>query len=159
MPPIRVSAALARAADKARNSGQVVRAYLLYAEAAARDPHNESYRENRNALKPLADLLSKAGVQSVPNRAELLASVTPESEQQPIDRLTAEERQKQSELQPPPKLDVTASRHDFHLRGEGKKIFDTVTQAYGVGLVFYSLCSSRSRMYSSTCRTSISKRP
>jgi general secretion pathway protein D len=129
-------AALARAADKARNSGQVVRAYLLYAEAAARDPRNESYRENRNALKPLADLLSKAGVQSVPNRAELLASVTPEGEQRPLDRLTAEEQQKQSELQPPPKLDVTASRHDFHLRGEGKKVFDTVTQAYGVGLVF-----------------------
>jgi hypothetical protein len=37
--------ALARAASKAQNSGQVVRAYLLYAEAAARDPHNESYRE------------------------------------------------------------------------------------------------------------------
>lgn len=129
-------AALARAANKARNSGQVVRAYLLYAEAAARDPHNESYRENRNALKPLADLLSKAGVQSVPNRAELLASVTPEDEQQPLEQLTAEEQQKQSELQPPPKLDVTASRRDFHLRGEEKKVFDTVTKAYGVGLVF-----------------------
>jgi general secretion pathway protein D len=130
------AAALARAASKAQNSGQVVRAYLLYAEAAARDPHSESYRESRNALKPLADLLSKAGVQSVPNRAELLASVTPEGQQQPLDRLTEEERQKQSELQPPPKLNAATGRHSFHIRGEEKKIFDTVTQAYGVGLVF-----------------------
>jgi len=129
-------AALARAASKAQNSGQVVRAYLLYAEAAARDPHNESYRNNRNALKPLADLLSKAGIQSEPNRAELLASVTPEEQQRPLDRLTAEERQKQRELQPPVKLDATDARHDFHLRGGEKSVFDTVARAYGVNLVF-----------------------
>ncbi len=129
-------AALARAASKAQNSGQVVRAYLLYAEAAARDPHNESYRNNRNALKPLAYLLSKAGIQSEPNRAELLASVTPEEQQRPLDRLTAEERQKQRELQPPVKLDVTDARHDFHLRGGEKSVFDTVARAYGVNLVF-----------------------
>lgn len=130
------AAALARAASKAQSSGQVVRAYLLYAEAAARDPRNESYRENRNALKPLADLLSKAGVQRAPDHAELMASVTPEDQQQPLNRLTPEERQEQRELQPPPKLAVTGARHDFHLRGEEKNIFDTVTKAYGVGLVF-----------------------
>ncbi len=59
-----VAAELARSAREAENSGQIVRAYLLYGEAASRDPQNTSYLENRNALASAAKLLTKAEVQT-----------------------------------------------------------------------------------------------
>jgi general secretion pathway protein D len=127
--------ALARAAEKARNSGQVVRAYLLYSEAAARDPKNETYRVNRDGLKPLAKLLTKSGVEQEPSRDELLASVPPEIDE-PLDELTAEDRLEMNKLQPPPKLAVTPARHSFHFRGNERALYEAVTSAYGVQVVF-----------------------
>ena len=83
--------ALAKEAKKAQNSGQLVRAYLLFAEASARDPKNESYRVNRDGLRPLAKLLSKAGLEKEPTRDELLASVPPDVDE-PVQDLDLLER-------------------------------------------------------------------
>ncbi len=127
---------LARAANKARNSGQLVRAYLLYAEAAARDPKNESYRVNRDGLKPLAKLLTKAGVEQEPNHEELLASVSPADMGEPLESLTAEDRLEMNKLQPPPKLIVSADRHTFHFRGSERSLFESIAGAYGVQVIF-----------------------
>ena len=57
-----VAARLARAAKKAQSSGQLVRAYMLYNEAAGRDPANPHYRVERDSLASAARLLSKADV-------------------------------------------------------------------------------------------------
>ncbi len=127
--------ALARAARKAQDHGQVVRAYLLYAEAAARDPNNESYRRNREALKPLANLLSKAKIEEEPSRADLLASVSDDSEQ-PLEPLEPAERNKDRDLQPPPKLQFSEEIHDFHLRNNERSVIETVARAYQVEVVF-----------------------
>src|SRR5947209_20522677 len=61
---------LAAQAKRAQNAGQVVRAYLLYTEAAARDPHNPWYAVQRDALKPLAKLLTESHVQTNTSIAE-----------------------------------------------------------------------------------------
>ena len=90
---------LARAANKAQSSGLLVRAYLLYAEAAARDPSNDKYRLNRESLKPLANLLSKAGVEKEPDTAELVKSVAEEDEP-PLTPIDADERQEIKKLLP-----------------------------------------------------------
>ena len=48
---------LAERARMARDEGEVVRAYLLYSEAARRDPAEPSYPASRDALAPTANLL------------------------------------------------------------------------------------------------------
>lgn len=137
--------ALAHAASKAQNSGQLVRAYLLYAEAAARDPNNESYRVNRDGLKPLAKLLSKAGVEKEPTHDELLAGVFPESEK-PIEPIGPEERQRIQELEPPPNLTLAPGTHDFHSRANERDLFNTVAGAYGLKVVFDPLFDPQPRV-------------
>jgi general secretion pathway protein D len=127
--------ALARAAAKAQNSGQLVRAYLLYAEAAARDPNNASYRMNRDALKPLANLLSKNGIEKEPSREELLSGVPPESEE-PLQPLDAEDLREVPKLQPPPSLIIAPGQHSFHSRANERDLFNTVASAYGFKVVF-----------------------
>lgn len=137
--------ALAHAASKAQNSGQLVRAYLLYAEAAARDPNNASYRMNRDGLKPLANLLTKNGVEKEPTREELLSGVPPESEE-PIPPLDWEDRQEIQKLQPPPKLITTPGQHSFHSRTNERDLFNTVAAAYGLKVVFDPLFDPQPRV-------------
>jgi type II secretory pathway component GspD/PulD (secretin) len=55
--PADIAARLAARAANARVAASTVRAYLLYKEAAALDPLNPRYRENRDELEPLAKLL------------------------------------------------------------------------------------------------------
>lgn len=126
--------ALARAANKARNSGQLVRAYLLYAEAAARDPKNESYRVNRDGLKPLANMLSKAGVEKEPAHDDLLASVSNENEE-PLPQIGPEERSEIRNMQPPVKLAANPGLHSFNIRGDERTLFNEVARAYGLSAV------------------------
>jgi general secretion pathway protein D len=137
--------ALARAASKAQNSGQVVRAYLLYAEAAARDPNNASYRMNRDGLKPLANMLSKAGIEKEPTHDELLNGVFPESEE-PLQPLGWEERQRIEQLQPPPRLTLPPGRHNFHSRANERDLFNAVAGAYGLKVVFDPLMDPQPRV-------------
>jgi general secretion pathway protein D len=127
--------ALARAAQKAQNAGQLVRAYMLYAEAAARDPKNEKYRVNRDGLKPLAQLLSKAGVEKEPSRDELLSSVSNDSEE-PLRELEPAERLEMAKLLPPPSIVLAAGRHSFHARADERTLYETIARAYGISVVF-----------------------
>ena len=129
------AAALAREARKAQNHGQVVRAYLLFAEAAARDPQSESYRRNRDSLRPLADLLSKSKIEAEPSRDELLASV-PDDANEPLENVDAEERQENAKLLPPPKLQFDPGKNDFHLHGDARTLLQTVARAYHVDVIF-----------------------
>jgi len=129
------AAALAREARKAQNHGQVVRAYLLFAEAAARDPQSENYRRNRDSLKPLADLLSKSKIEAEPTLEELLASV-PEESMQPLENVDAAERAHDAELQPPPKLQFAPGKLSFHLNGNARTLLETVARSYQVDVIF-----------------------
>src|ERR1700683_2265140 len=56
-------------AVKAERDGEIVKAYLLYAEAAAADPTNLQYWDRAQALRPAASL-----VDASPPRAEAVAS-------------------------------------------------------------------------------------
>jgi general secretion pathway protein D len=126
---------LASEAKRAQNSGQIVRAYLLYAETSARDPKNESYRANRDGLRPLAKLLSKAGIEKEPTHEELLASV-PLDVDEPVRDIDLLEKMRIDQLQPLPKLAVFPGFRDFHAHGDERGVFETVARAYGVKIVF-----------------------
>ncbi|MDQ2774223.1 MAG: hypothetical protein M3Y57_04735, partial [Acidobacteriota bacterium] len=59
-----IAARLAKQARQAEKSGRVVRAYLLYTEAAVRDPKNPAYAIHRGALAGRAKLLMQADVEN-----------------------------------------------------------------------------------------------
>ena len=108
---------------------------MLYAEAAARDPQNEKYRMNRDGLKPLAQLLSKAGIEKEPSREDLLASAADEAKE-PLQPLDLSERNAVEELLPPPKIVLAPGTHSFHARTDERALYEMVARAYGIAVVF-----------------------
>lgn len=132
-----VAARLAHEAHEARNSGQIVRAYLLYAEAVARDPQNPSYRADRDALAPAAKLLAKADVQTADISADVDAAEkqSPGAEP-PVEFATERDWERDPDLQPLPKLQPSASLATFDLQGDEKSLFEHVAAAYGIRPIF-----------------------
>lgn len=136
-----VAARLAREAHEAQLSDQLVRAYLLYAEAAARDPLNATYRANRDSLAPAVNLLTKAHV-DMPDvsadikAAEKEAAAEPAGAEPPVEFAQAGEWEREPDLQPIPHIQTTASTGSFHLQGDTKRLFEQVTAAYGVRALF-----------------------
>ena len=129
------AARLAQQARRARDAGQIVRAYLLYGEAAARDPQNSSYRANRDALEPAAKLLAKANVETAPDiAADIQAAERTRGNAEPPIEL-ASERVWESLLQPLPSIEVNTARHDFDIRGDEKAVLEQVSSAYGIRAV------------------------
>jgi len=133
-----VAARLAKEARQAQDSGQLVRAYMLYAEAAARDPKTPSYAVNREALAPLAKLLTKSSVQTADVAADIkkaeaqAAALEPEP---PLDRASPELLES-TLLRPPPHLQPDKSLHNFDIRLDQKDAISQVARTYGIEAVF-----------------------
>ncbi|MFL6350605.1 MAG: type II secretion system protein GspD [Bryobacteraceae bacterium] len=136
-----VAARLARAARKAQNSGQLVRAYLLFAEAAAREPRNPTYRADRDALAPTAQLLTKAHLETTNVSAEIKAAENAPDQRAPESAIEADFNtvlDQAKTLQPLPRLKPNSSVHDFDLRGDEKLLFQDVVRPYGIRAVWDS---------------------
>jgi general secretion pathway protein D len=132
-----VAARLAKEARQAQNAGRVVRAYMLFAEAAVRDPHNASYAANREALAPLAKLLSSQHVEDADISEDIKAAeANPGDEadsEAPLDPLPASGP---DDLQPPPHVILDNSLHSFDLRLDEKTAITQITEAYGIKAIF-----------------------
>src|SRR5260370_15874815 len=76
------AAQLFREAQKAEQVGQTVRAYLLYAQAAAKDPSNMTYWSHAQALRPIASM-AQPGVGPLAGVKAETPSVTPETGERP----------------------------------------------------------------------------
>lgn len=132
-----IAARLARQAHDAQASGQVVRAYLLYAAAAARDPQNPTYGPNRDALAAAAKLLTKADIQTADISHDMEAAQNPSpGTEPPLEFATLRDWQGDEKLQPLPHLLVDSSTRDFDLRGDEKTLFQAVTSAYGIRAIW-----------------------
>lgn len=130
-----VAARLAHEAGEARNAGQLVRAYLLYSEAAARDPQVDSYRENRDALAPLAKLLTSASVETAPDIKATIAAAESSTVEEPDPAIRWASPNDLTQLEPPPHLVANGTVHDFRLRGDTTKLYTEVTAPYGVHVI------------------------
>ncbi len=143
-----IAAELARQADKARSGGQIVRAYLLYSEAAARDSHNPTYAANRDALAPSAKLLSKADVQDADISADLRAieneSRNPEP---PVEIASQKSWEQQENLGPLPHLQFSSASASFDVRGDERTLFQQVTAAYGIRATFDPQLEPKSNLH------------
>ncbi|MBV9085738.1 MAG: hypothetical protein JOZ62_23945 [Acidobacteriaceae bacterium] len=144
-----VAARLAKEARQARNSGQLVRAYLLYAEAAARDPRSPTYRQNRDALAPAAKLLTESKVQNADISKDVKAaeSVPGSSDaESAMDIASAAALEPADNPQPPPALEFSDAMHSFDLRLDEKSMIAEVAQAYGVKAIFDPAFNSKPAM-------------
>ncbi len=124
---------LADRARSARDAGEVVRAYLLYNEAARRDPSEPSYPASRDALAPTANLLMKTQLEE-PVVAADIAAVEKE----------AAEADAAAHPPPPGTLELQRSlasfphvqpkdvKRDFDIKGDEIALFQQVVSAYGV---------------------------
>lgn len=128
---------IARAAKSAENKGQIVRAYMLYAAAAARDPQNPTYRANRDALEPAAKLLSKADIEEADITPDL-AEIERESDnpEPPIELAKKSDWERDENLQPLPKLQPSQPSGGFDIRGDEKSLFENVAKAFGLRAIF-----------------------
>ncbi len=132
-----VAERIARAAKQAEDGNQYVRAYLLYAAAAARDPENPTYRANRDALAPAAKLLSKAEIQNVDISKDLdqIEKESP-SPEPPLEFARRADWERDEDLQPIPKLQVRDTSGTFDIRGDEKSLFEDVGKVFGLRPIF-----------------------
>jgi hypothetical protein len=132
-----VAARLAAQARQAQNEGQLVRAYMLYAAAAARDSHTATYRLNRDMLAPIAQLLTKANVQST---EDISAEIKQAEDQSivagpPIVEVSAREWRLQ-QLKDVPHLQPSGEAADFNLRANTRTLFSQVASVFGITVLF-----------------------
>ncbi len=121
---------LFKRAKKAEKHGDLLRAYALYTQASFLDPKNSEYEGRSMALRGTA--LGDAKVTlpplaSIPNQLPPDVSGTNISE----DDLALMKR-----LVVPPDLKGAAGKRDFALKGTARQLFEQVTKAYGLDVVF-----------------------
>ena len=133
---------LFREAQKAEKEGQTVRAYLLYSQAAVKDPTNLLYWTKAQALRPLATMAhpeigaamgSKSDEEPTPEANKAAIDPTLEGTISEWDVLEA----KRHPL-PPPELKATPGTKDFNLKGDSKSLFEQVAGAFKLLVVFDS---------------------
>jgi general secretion pathway protein D len=131
-----VAQQLAARALKAQLSGETVRAYLLFSEAAKRDPRNPTYRAGRDSLATAAKLLRDNDIES----ADVSADIK-EAEQAadnpgppPLEPATAVDWSKH--LRSIPHLDADPGRQTFALRADEIGLFQKVASSYGLRVVW-----------------------
>ena len=117
-----------------------MRAYLLFGEAAARDPGNSHYVANREALAPAAKLMATMKVQDANVKDEVNQVKEQEnhrsSTEPPVELVSKETWEKDSELRPLPKVQPVEKAASFDLRGDERALFKAVTASFGLRVTF-----------------------
>lgn len=121
-----------REARKAERSGDVVRAYLLYAQAAAGDPGNRTYWAKSLALRTQAVL--KAKVQPAAIEAE--ESAEPEPADTVSAPITEKDLAEARRLLPPPEIEPARGVKDVRVSGNAQKQWEEMAKLFGLDTVF-----------------------
>lgn len=120
---------LFRQAQKAEHDGEVVKAYLLYAAAAAADPTNIDYWSRAQALRPAASLIDP----SPPKQPEFPSDKMDRTLFGTITEADLEDARKPL---PPPQLQAEPGRRDYDLKGDSKAIWEQAAAALHLKVLF-----------------------
>jgi general secretion pathway protein D len=120
---------LFRQAQKAERDGEIVKAYVLYAEAAAADPTNIDYWSRAQALRPAASLFDA----SPPKPPDLPSDK--------VDRtlfgtITDADLQEARKPLPPPRLAAEPGRRDYDLQGDSKALWEQAAALLHLRVLF-----------------------
>jgi general secretion pathway protein D len=116
-----------RAAQRAQRSGDSLQAYQLYTQAADLNPSNPQYMLQRNILREWAALTAQVSLGD--DAADAARRIT-------VEGLSASEVMAGRLALPPPRLQVSAERRSFDLRGTARPLLEQVASAYGIQLQF-----------------------
>lgn len=116
-------------AQKAERAGEIVKAYLLYAEAAAADPTNADYWARAQALRPAASLVDP----SPPKKPDLASDKIDRTLIAPISDEQLEEARK---LLPPAQLQVEPGRRDYDFQGNSQALWEQMAAAVHLKVLF-----------------------
>jgi general secretion pathway protein D len=116
-------------AQKAEKKNEIVRAYVLYSEAAAADPKNLKYWEKAQSLRPLASLMKD----NEPAPKDLSPDKMDKTLFGSISDTDLEQARKPL---PPATLNGAPGRQDFDLKGDSKTLWEQVAKAFRLGVVF-----------------------
>ncbi|HOK48396.1 MAG TPA: hypothetical protein PLK67_20795, partial [Bryobacteraceae bacterium] len=128
------AAKLFKEGQKAEREGDIVRAYLLYTEAAVKDPKRKEYWARSQALRTRAAL-----------KARVMPKITPEGKTvlEPLKPLpglsgtiTEDDLAELRRLKPPPDLQPTPGRKNIDLRGNARALFEQTAKIFGLEVVF-----------------------
>jgi general secretion pathway protein D len=123
---------LAARALKAQVSGETVRAYLLFVEAAKRDPANPTYRANRDSLASAAKLLGDNGIESADIAADIREAEQAANTPGPPALEPAAAVDWRKNLESIPHLQADGGRRTFDLRTDEIALFQKVAESYGL---------------------------
>ncbi len=120
---------LFRQAQKAERAGQIVQAYLLYAEAAAADPTNIDYWTRAQALRPAASLVDP----SPPKPGDLASDK--------IDRtlfgtIPASDLEAARKPLPPAQLAAEPGPRDYDFHGDSRQLWEQVAASLNLKVLF-----------------------
>jgi type II secretory pathway component GspD/PulD (secretin) len=120
----------------AEKAGHMAEAYLLYSEAAALEPKNQTYWLRSQAVKSRASLEAKIAPEIDPDAVEALRRGEFSGLQLPD--ATAKDRADAAKPQPPSELLAHDGLHSFDFREDSKKLYEDVAHAFGLDCVFDS---------------------
>lgn len=137
-PPGKVRAwRLAQKARSAEKKGDAVKAYLLYAQAAAAKPSRNDYWARAQALRTRALRVSKTMPASLLAQAPPAPAAKSEPQPPPVDdHIAPEEEREARQPQAPAELRGTPGVKNLDLRGDARSLFEQVARAYGLDTVF-----------------------
>ncbi|MBI3682712.1 MAG: hypothetical protein HY235_20245 [Acidobacteria bacterium] len=124
---------LAKQARKAEQSGDSLKAYLLYSQAAAADPKHSEHWVRAQALRTRALRQSKSLPASLTVAQDSVSDAGPSGFSLSITR---EEMDEARRPLPPVLVRPQPGNRDFDLRGDARSLFQQVLKAFGVDLVF-----------------------
>lgn len=120
---------------RAQRAGDVVRAYLLYSEAAAMDPKRPLYWDRAQALRTQAALQAKPRPRLSSAPASLPEPAAPPPEGFSTN-ISDDDLMEARRLRPPPALKSTPGRKPVNLRGDYKTVFEQTAKVFGLDTVF-----------------------
>jgi general secretion pathway protein D len=123
---------MAKQARKSEKAGDIARAYLLYAQAAAADPSHAEYWLRAEALRTRAGRAANV----MPSFAASPESGGGSPVEEPPPSATPKEVEDARKPQPPFELNASPVLRDFDLQGDAKALFEQVAKQYGLEVVF-----------------------
>jgi general secretion pathway protein D len=121
---------------KAEKAGEIARAYILYAEAAALEPGKAIYALRAQALQSRAAMQAKPVPPKKPaGKPDTEPDVIAEPEPH-FDSPTARDYAEARKPQPPSELKARPGRQDFNIQGDAKAVYEKVAKAFGLDCVF-----------------------
>jgi general secretion pathway protein D len=116
-------------AQKAEHDGEIVKAYLLYAEAAAADPTNIEYWSRAQALRPAASLVDA----SPPKQPDLPSDKIDRTLFGTISDAELEEARKPL---PPTRIQAEPGRRDYDFQGDSQALWEQVAATLHLKVLF-----------------------